>query len=210
MFENDESAVAIGKRLKRLRQMAGLTRTELAEKATVGRTSLTYWEHAKANPMKPRNRAKILAAIKDAGVECSESWLLTGTGLPPRIILQETPAEYPITIPNTNENRDKEIKLFTSLHRLAVVITMENNCMAPVFEKGDTVGGVWQSPINLTSEKICIVQVEGKIQVRRVRNGSQQGQFHLAYLVCDPTEIEPFELKDFPLQKIAPVIRLWR
>jgi transcriptional regulator with XRE-family HTH domain len=218
MLENDESAIAVGKRLKRLRLMAGLSRDDLAQEADVGVTSISYWEHAKpdSNPMKPRNVAKILGAIRRRGVDCTERWLLTGAGLPPRLLSgqqvsliedDQTPESSTVQLLSSLDN---ELRLFTSSNPLAVIGSIESSSMLPALESGDIVGGIWQPTNNLTVEKICLVIVNDKLQVRRVKKGSKNGLFNLSFLVYDPNESEPFELKDFPLEKIAPVIRIWR
>lgn len=220
MSENYQWAVAIGKRLKRLRLMAGFNRNELAKAAQVGVTSITYWENPKPNssPMKPRNVNKVITAARQAGVECSENWLLKGLGQAPRLMAGlKTPegyllsAESPVVTDFSSRFVfDKEIHLFTSSHPSAAIVRVENACMSPAVENGDAVGGIWQPAADLKSEKICIVEVNSNLQVRRVKKGSREGMFDLSYLVYDSGVNEPFELKDYPLEKVAPVIRIWR
>jgi transcriptional regulator with XRE-family HTH domain len=217
MLEHDESAVAVGRRLKRLRLMAGLTRDALAQEADVGITSISYWEHAKPhyNPMKPRSAIKVLEAVRRAGVECSERWLLTGVGPAPRLISGQPFDAALLDGDNETLNLaatlvDKELQLFTASSPLAVTIQMEHNCMSPVIEKGDIVGGIWQAATSLNTEKICIVPVTEILQVRRVKKGTIENTYQLSYLAYDPAENTPFELKDIRLEKVAPIIRLWR
>lgn len=217
MLEGDDSATAVGKRLRRLRQMAGLSREGLAQEAEVGKSSITFWEHAKAkNPMTPRSRAKILGVIRAKGIDCNERWLLTGLGIPPRPSVTSLSSEQtasgsqPIT-QKLISVLDEEIKLFTSISEFAVIIKIDHASMSPILEKGDIVGGIWQSASTLVGEKICIIEVAGKLQIRKVKRSTQENHFSAAYIQYDPTlEYDPFVIDNLPLIRIAPIIRVWR
>jgi len=215
MFENDESAAAVGKRLRRIRQMAGLKRSELAREAEVGKTSISYWEHAKSESslMTATSRKKILDTVRRHGVECTERWLLTGTGPEPKMAVGQplNPIE-PILVDVLLEGKQDitladELRLFLSTS-LTVVIKISDSSMLPLLGKGDLVGGIWLPGSNLLSERTCIVEINGKLQARCVRR-TTNNLFHLSYTAFDANQSEPYEIKDIHLERIAPITRIW-
>lgn len=224
MLEGDDSPIAIGKRLRWLRRMAGFSRGELAEKAKVGESSITYWERAKSpNSMTPRSMEKVLNAVKTKRLECDERWLLTGLGLPPSIVAPARTSylsdlEQPIYLRDNQavlskliSILDEELKRFTSISELAVITKIDDACMSPIFETGDIVGGLWQASSTLSGEKFCIIELDGKLQVRKVKPAAQEGLFHVTYMQHEVAgKKEAFEITSLPLKRVAPIIRVWR
>lgn len=181
MLENDLSVTAVGKRLRYLRLLAGLSRGSLAKAAQVTETSISYWEHGKTGLISERSINKLLTAFKNAGIESSEHWLRTGL--------------TPLNTISTGENiaqkllisLGEEIKIFTSLTPLTIVTKIEDSSLLPLFEQGDIVGGIWQTNDSLMHEKFCIVNLDNRLQVRLVKKETFE----------KPTDV-------------APIIRLWR
>ncbi len=222
MYENDDSPTAIGARLKHLRRLSGLTALELAEKAGVSRGALSFWENAKsktARPISPKSVSKLVDAIRNAGVLCSETWLTTGTGPNPvtykkgsEIILQQND----INSLNTSQfesihDIEDEIIFFTNKHKKSIIHQITDDFMLPVYEIGDIVGGIWQSSGCLKGkEKTCILKVNSRLQVRRVKQSEREGLFNISYLTYSANQSEPYEINNIPLEEIAPIIRLWR
>jgi len=80
------SAKARGKRLRLVRKMSGLTLNELAEKHSLGVSTIKYWECAKNQGLSSKGAKKIITAMQSQGVQCSYMWLMHGIGLPPQFI----------------------------------------------------------------------------------------------------------------------------
>ncbi len=218
MLENDESASAFGKRLKHLRLLADLNRNQLAEMANINKSTISHWEHARSQHGNPPTRTsigKLLDAFRTTGWACSESWLLTGKGNPPIKIHDETigAAGYISQQDSVSELNqwtfNDEVKLFMK-NKNAVTFKMSNTYMYPIFQDGDFLGGIWQPSDIINEEKICIIDVDNNLQVRRVKKSSQENLFNVAYLVYDKNQKEPFEMNNVKLKEVAPVIRLWR
>ncbi len=222
MLENDESAIAIGKRLKHLRLLAGINRYELAEKANINKSTLSLWENAKSVEGKPTNRSitKLLNAFKEAGVVCNEIWLLTGTGIAPVMVkhptlntnLNEVNNVEHLVVANDFQNTqtfENELKLFLK-NKGSVIYKIKHNFMYPIFRAGDMLGGIWQPSTISDDEKICIINIDNNLQVRRVRKSIHEGYFNVSYLTYDKDQIEPFEINNVSLLTIAPIIRVWR
>ncbi len=223
MLENDTSTAAIGKRLRYARKLADLSREELARLAGVSTTSISYWEHAndESSKMTLKSMAKVLEALRESKVDCPERWLRAGIGHGPKHIADSSlghltndggtiadntllSAAQPIL------NIGAEIQLFAAASDRAVITKVDTNCMSPALKQGDRVGGIWQPSTMLDKEDICIIDINGKMQIRRVIPTDKSGLFHIAYLTYDTGQSEPFELRDIVLEKVAPVIRVWR
>lgn len=213
MAEYDTSPVGIGLRLKRARQMAGYSRDMLAEKASVGKSSITYWEHAKSKPLSDKSMQKIITALQEAGVECSPAWILTGQDEPPRL---KTKHDIVFTTPSgiTGEmghlSMLDEMKYFSNSNAGSVICKIEDNSMAPYFTKGDFVGGIWEASHKLDKPQICIVVFEEKLLVREIVNGTKEGFFHLQTLNKDFAKNYLGKMQNIQLERFAPVVRFWR
>lgn len=219
-MELDNAALAIGLRIKRLRELAGFTREALAEESKISRASLSYWEHGKINRINPSSIARIVSIFRAHGVQCDEHWIMTGKGTPPTVSLnpqlKSEPALPKISIQDKVapahlvELLDAELRLFTSFNENAVIMKVEHEAMMPIFNPGDFVGGFWQPSSTLIYDKFCLVLIESKLQIRRVKPATEIGRFHLSFLTYDTQQTEPFEIRNIVLDSIAPIIRIWR
>lgn len=214
------TSTAIGHRLRLLRNLAGLKREDLANLSKVSKASISYWEHGRINsPIKSKSMAKVLAAFKEAGVEVKERWLRDGTGEPPKYKGQTilfNDGQIPVTpeFSNTDNNQQEdlttqlanllsdEIKLFTELQQ-AVIAKIDHDEFSPLLHRGDMVGGVWQDSSTLHEETLCIIKLNNKLTVRCVAPGTEQGLFDITYNKKE-------KLSDCALEKLAPIIRVWR
>lgn len=208
---SEGSAVARGKRLKRIRQLAGLTRDELAAQANVSKATISYWENASLSSLSDKGAEKVIKALAKYGVACSLEWLLLGIGNPPQIQDLMLESSTVIDSPATNSSLQSEIDLFQSHNPNSVVITVRHAAMAPIIEPGDKVGGIWQ-PASLCAEpdKICIVTLNQQLQVRKVKKTAEPGVFNLSYISYLHDLADPFEVKNVMLGQVAPIIRIWR
>jgi transcriptional regulator with XRE-family HTH domain len=84
MTMKDSVLVARGLRLKLLRELADLTRDELAAIAKVSSASMSYWENATHSGLSHKGAERIVAAVSQRGIICSVEWLLLGSGSRPR------------------------------------------------------------------------------------------------------------------------------
>lgn len=222
MHGNDDSPTAVGMRLKHLRLLSGLNALELAEKAGVSRGALSFWENAKsktARPISPKSVSKLIDAIRSAGVICSETWLITGTGPHPvtykkgseNILQQNEISSHSASQFEGNHDLEDEISLFTSKDKRSIIHQITDDFMLPMYEIGDIVGGIWQSCTSLKGkEKACILKINNKLQVRRVKQSDKEGLFNICYLTYSVNQNEPYEINNISLEEIAPIIRLWR
>lgn len=228
---------AQGQRIRYLRdKVAQTTILPFAEKAQINKNTLSCWENGKfTRPIQSRNMAKLIKAYGLYGIEVTERWLRTGEGLPPkyhgqildgneisRLSSQETTPRKVIAIEDSSSNNSifspdlatsllHEIQLFTATLSKTVVTKVNHSGFAPIFEKGDWVGGIWQDAALLLENQVCIIEFHlGQLHIAQVEKGSEEGLFNLTYFNQDISSLKPFEKTDIYLKKLAPIIRFWR
>jgi transcriptional regulator with XRE-family HTH domain len=219
MLENDDSLDAVGKRLSILRTIAEYDREGLSKAARVTTASISYWENANGGVISAKSMEKLVAAFRAKGINCTEDWLRKGIGDWPGQYGQrqgKTPKKVHTEIDLNTLRFNSEIEQFILMEaqndREAIITKIENSSMMPAVEKGDFVGGILVpiSSLDLTRDRICIIKLGDKIDVRRVRKGKSSELFNLSYFSYDQDCRFPLEMNDVELKFVAPVLRIWR
>lgn len=215
-METDDNSLSIGERLFRLRKMAGLTRAELAKQAKVGQTSIVYWEKSVTSSIKTNNVEKLIAALRRSGIDCNEQWLMSGRGPQPKFE-EDKSKIIPPNIKFDIEEHGNDFSIlqqealnFRASNSSAVTITVNHNSMLPVCGKGDIVGGIWTSSHFLQTTEPCIIEINGKLDLRCVTATVEPNIFNLHYLSYEKSRLEPFSILNLSLERIARIIRIWR
>jgi transcriptional regulator with XRE-family HTH domain len=200
--------------------MANLGRNELASLAGVTSTSISYWEHASASPMSLTSMSKIIKGLAKANIHCTISWLATGEGDLPfdTTKFADKPADFTKNKASFSHisskdqpSLEKEIEFFKYTNSLPVIKEIKKNIMLPILEIGDIVGGVWKSIDSLQkNEELCIVEIEGELDLRIVKKIDNSHLFDVKYISYDSNEKNPFYIKSIKLERLAPIIRVWR
>ena len=228
-----KTAYAQGQRIRYLRdKVAKINMVTLAEKAEVNKNTLSCWENGNlTRPLLSKNIEKLIKAFSNYEIEVQERWLRAGEGEIPKYKGQ--PVEFnnsylPLQMnhsfsESTNyqksaeaasfelaKNFIEEMQSFASI-KDAVVTKIEHNGFAPMLEKGDWVGGIWQDSSLLLEEKLCIVEIKpGMLHTASITPATKSGLFNLSYLKDNFKLLERIEKKNVPFDRIAPVLRLWR
>lgn len=228
---------AQGQRIRCLRdKVAQTTILPFAKKAQINKNTLSCWENGKfTRPIQAKNMAKLIKAFSLYGIEVTERWVRTGEGLPPKhhgkmldsndvymLSSQENTPEKSIAIEDSGSNNNisstdlatsllHEIQLFAATMSKTVVTKVNHSGFAPLFEKGDWVGGIWQDATLLLEKQVCIIEFHlGQLHIAQVEKGSEEGLFNLTYFNQNIALLKPFEKTDIYLKKLAPIIRFWR
>ena len=212
-ISDETSPRAKANRLKRVRNLANLSRNELCEDNNINLNTLIGWENARFGGLTEKGAKNIVKRLSKEGVICSISWLLYGSGLEPEL------ARTNLQSPN-REIEDKqfqhelfsEIELFKhTYNEQGIVFEISDESMCPVYAPGDYVGGVYlpENKFEQLINKSCLVKLwDNTIILRVIRSGSEKDKINL--ISTNPEYVESdWVFKDIKVRQIALVCRHW-
>lgn len=213
----DDSRIARGQRLKKARNLASLTAEELAKKIGYSRQAVSYWENGVNNGLSRKGAEKVLEVLKKQNVSCDLNWLLYGIGERP-IWLGEnaTTRDWQIAENNqaqyyrTQPSLLQEMELYKQNHEHVVITQIKHKDMQPVYEPNDWIGGCFEPIHSDLFGKVCIINLEGQLEVRILNQGDTPETYHLQLLNPTKETTHPSELKNILLKEAAKVKRVWR
>lgn len=83
-------AIERGNRVKRCRNIANLTREAMCHADDISIMTLKGWELGKYGGINEAGAQRVLARVKKEAVRCSLNWLMTGAGIGPVIVYNQT------------------------------------------------------------------------------------------------------------------------
>ncbi len=175
MFQTEST----GGRIKLARSMLGLSRKDLEDLFHISSNTLQAWESDRVS-LTDKGAKKLNEAFIKSGLLCTETWLLSGTGVEP-IILKNTNA-----LPNEiNEEMCilREIEAFKAINPSPIIVIVNDDGMEPFYYLGDIVGG---NKIDLSNYdqlvgRNCIIETyQGDTLIRRLLKGGKDGLYNLA------------------------------
>lgn len=220
-LRSDSSPKARGKRLKLLRNMAGLKLKDLSLKYKISISSLKFWESGYRTGLTTKGAQKIIAAMRDNGVHCDIDWLMHGVGMQPQIVdvyYGETAPEDAYVVSGGERTHyevltTEEIEHFYQHHENAVVAPVLDDGMEPYYMKGDSVGGIRVVDVTAIEAEIgknCIIETEDQqICCRRFVKNVNADTYNLYCINPLTTVVEP-TLYNVKIKSVAPIIRLWK
>lgn len=130
-----------GLRLKKLRNMANLSRTELCEQHNININTLKGWEIGRHGGLTTNAAQMLCEVFATHGVICNVEWLLEKMGAAPQLI-----AEFQQT-PTANKSKeasqiDNELQFLRQSYQGLVDCKISDESMLPFYNKGDYVAGV--------------------------------------------------------------------
>ncbi len=201
-------------RLIQLRNLAKLSRKDMAQIAEVSFSTYKGWENSRFGGI-PTKRAELLVnALNLEGINSSVDWLMLGIGTPPRKILthQNDNIRNILSLSkNLPQEQLEELRIKAELEFFCnnnnwntLSTTVDDNSMGPIFSSGDLVAGV-KLPPEQFAQAIglnCIVRTKNnKIFLRQIQKGSSSDLFTLLSLNNQCISI----MYDIKLVDIAPV-----
>lgn len=204
----DDSAEMRALRLKRLRNLANLSREEMCADGQIRKNTLIGWENARFGGLTSSGAAKVITRVTKEGVYCTAEWLLTGKGAQPSV----NPLPF-VNYPLSNKIDEEiviahELSYFRSKNENTVDLLVKDDGMMPVYQPNDYVAGKKRtgSQIKELIGKDCIIETEeGEMFLRNLRQGSNLEQYTL---VCTnpKTESTNSVLSNVKIKYAAPVI----
>lgn len=215
VIDEKSSAEARAERLKRLRNLANLSRKEMCEDNDININTLKGWEIARYGGLPKDGAEKIVNRVKHEGVIASVDWLLHEIGPGPYIIpdFHKSQTINPIDEIETSETNEitsitEELLLFRKYHKNAAEFTVLDDSMEPTFKIGDRVAGIKYNGETIASAlgQDCIVLLKnGQTLLRNVQQGTQANCFNL---VCSNPQIPT--IADTEIISAAPIMRHYR
>ena len=207
---NSNYPVARGNRIKALRKYLRYSRRAWCEKHGFPTGTLQNWEDGRNGGLTERGAQRLLGVLNAEGIHTTLEWLLYGIGNDP------TGDNGVVTLPQTTGNPIKhdhdaitqELQLFLQLHPHGIHTIVQDDGFSPQLALGFHVAGTQHFGHDIIQclHEDCIVKTQrGKILVRRLESGSQEGLYHL---VCtnESSKNTMAPQNDIALFSAAPII----
>lgn len=185
-MENQSIAQARAERLKRVRNLANLSRKEMCDGTTLNISTLKGWEVARHGGLTEKGAQKILERVAKSGVSCTLEWLLSGEGIPPCVIFEDDQSAE--TIPFEQQ----ELNLFLQHYPNSLAMTIQDDAMEPFYAIGDLVAGVLcDEKAQGVGQNALVKLASGEKLLRSVRQGEDGQSVILVSLNPNTTVSEP-------------------
>ena len=196
------------KRVRYLREkVLRFSREAFSTKSGIPINTLQNWEQSRHSGLIERGAKKIIQALDDAGITCSQEWLLYGIGESPSSSLTSRPEIY-LT---EEEVIAEELQLFHRLNTNTVDILIKDDSMLPHFWPGDYAAGKRYTgeDIKKTIGLPCIVEtISGNVLVRYLEESAETSHYNL--LCANQLALAKIKLESVELISAAPVLWLRR
>lgn len=201
---------ACAERLRKVRNLANLSRQELCAESGVNIHTLSGWENGRFGGLSRPGAQKIIQFLATKGVKCSLEWLLFEIGASPT--LQAVAAELvAVEIPeisNEEQHIIDELMLFKNQYHYTLDMKVVDDSMLPWFEIDDYVAGVVCHTQHLQRlyGRPCIAQTRtNQLLLRMLQPGSGTDKFSLICSNLQTNTAQPV-LQDVDWVRIAPVL----
>lgn len=207
---------ARAERLRRVRNLANLTREAMCLNSELNANTLKGWEIARYGGLPQDGAEKVVARVAQEGVTVTTDWLLYEIGVGPQVITDFKKAKadkkkktQPLTLQHEEQLIINELMLFRSQFSHAVDFKVADDAMEPYYKPGEYVAGVKRFGKNIRTlvGRACIVQTANGITLLRVvRDGQTPDRYTLMCFNTQTTAQEPI-LYNVELTSAAPVAR---
>lgn len=221
IIDDRSSPEARAGRLRKLRNMANLTRDNFCENGKIALASLKRWELAYYGGLPVDGAKKIIDRVGREGIVCSLEWLLHEIGNPPIINPSFRKGLTPLEPLSSSENSSasneeklitNELLLFRQNHQHTIDLKIIDDGLFPKYKIGDYTAGIIM-PVAAIEQLLyqdCIVQLgNGQVLLRNLRKGSLPNHYSLVCTNEQTTAKEPL-LQNVEITAIAPVLRHYK
>lgn len=202
------SAKARAARLKKLRNLANLSRQEICANSILNFNTYKGWEIARYGGLPQDGALKVIHRIAIFGVICTLDWLLHGKGDAPYLTtyLSAQNNQHAPLLPKDIVLR--EYHLYQSYNSQACLLEILDDGITPQYNAGDFVAGIKQTEnLHLFLNKICIVKIKnGPMLLRYLKEDISLNGYRLMCTNQDST-VEPFIIYNAKIEFVALVAR---
>ena len=206
--DEEASTDARGERLRKIRNLANLSRKEFCNSSELKLNTYKGWELGRFGGLPIDGAERVIKRVSQENVICSVEWLLYGKGPEPYVVPRSTgdfdQLETEIIL--------KEIMVFQSFHSNAVYIEINDDTLSPLYIIGDYVAGIRVLGKNISSvvNQICIVQLtNGEILCRYLREGYTKDKYQLLATNIN-SDLKGPQTVEAELNFAAPIIRHYK
>lgn len=197
-------------RVKRLRNLANLSRKEMCDDDEMNVNTLKGWEIARYGGLPLDGAHKIIKRVAREGVLCTVEWLLYEAGPAPSVNVGQTTESYTQDTKKQPEevSIQEELALFQKHYPNMLHYRISDDGMTPFYEEGDIVAGI--KKVNHQIDDLlgsnCIVQLaNGQLLCRKLRKGKSKNTYNLVCLNSE-TSVEAPIISEVELLSAARVV----
>lgn len=212
---SSSSAIAKAERLKRVRNLANLSREEFCVNGEINLTTLISWEVARFGGLSKKGAASVIARVAKEGVFVTPEWLLYEIGVGPEVQADykklpkaKEKLKLATQLPSEKARIIEELMVFKSLNKYATDFMITDDAMLPHYQEGDYVAGTkrFGEKIHLLVGYDCIVQVnDGRILMRHLQQGPRYDSFNLVSTNLQ-SKVQNAVIYDVKLASAAPIV----
>jgi len=206
--DENSSAEARAERLRKIRNLANLSRKDLCDSDALKLNTYKGWELARFGGLPIDGAERVVKRVAKEQVVCAIDWLLYGKGQEPYILPQPNISSEI----NEQDLIIKEILVFQSLYPNATYTKINDDSLSPQYVCGDYVAGIkiFGKDITTAINQVCLVELtNGDILVRYLRQGSNKKYFQLIPTNINNTLENP-HIFEAELNFAAPIIRHYK
>lgn len=174
---------ARAERLKRVRNLANLSRKEMCDGDDININTYKGWELARFGGLPFDGAGKVVSRIAKEGVICSVEWLLYGQAPVPSLTIETAlPSEKYDAHSISSNLIEREFLVYKEFYENAVLEKVEDDSLLPQFKKGDYLAGVkkYGEEIKFVIDRLCIIQtIDGRRLIRYIKEGVEQESYSL-------------------------------
>jgi len=188
-----------GMLIKNLRQQTGLNRTEFCLKYNIPESTQKFWEWGKIQTISTENLQKLINALNNEGVQCTEQYILQGGS--------ELSLKTQLSADNSLDKLyQAEINLFYSLNKNPIHFYLQDNSFSPFLYKGDL---IFANIIEFRKSskyfnKICIIETYKEQRFLKIVNKTNHPDIFT--LKSNQIEMEDLILNKSEIKHIAPIV----
>ncbi|MBX9705270.1 MAG: hypothetical protein K5Q00_03360 [Gammaproteobacteria bacterium] len=157
IFKSESSsAAARAERLKKLRNLANLTREDICNAPGLNVNTFKGWELGRFGGLTKDGAERVIARVAQENVLCSLDWLLHNQGANPIVIASNASTAV------SDESIQKELSLFQALFNNILYTEIQESQITGHYQLGDIVAGVKLSADSIAGliGQVCIVETE--------------------------------------------------
>lgn len=179
--------------------LAGYNRKMFSEKTGISAVTLRAWEEPPVDRhgITKNGITRLIKALEDCGIHCTEEWIALGIGLGPSIIGIDTSKIFSGSQNTVSWDEEesilKDIESFKSNNPNPIVAIIIDGSMLPFYTYGDYVGGTkrFGDDIVALSGLNCIVDLVNLTIIRKIDYIESLNKFTLTALNVDSSVKEP-------------------